>query len=413
MLGLFRCVRSVPRFSQVQNYPLVTRRSLEKRNNIECGFHTTSPRAAIPPVVLIVLRPVLRVVAFVAGRNFRKWWRSLPKDKRQYYWSKIKENKWNIAGGGGVASAMAYWFYISHLEVEPITGRERFSIVSPKQIQELSQLEFDAICVEFANNILPINHPYYARVKRVANRLLHANKHLPQIYTKTWTITVLDDSKNMNAFVLPNGNIFVFTGMLNICTTDDELGMVLGHEISHCLLGHAGENVSREHLLESIKLVLIALAWAILPSDILSLLGYGIGAGAVNATLRYPYSRHLENEADQVGIHLAAKACFDVRAALAFWAKMDVIHEFDQFDSLEWLSTHPSHKTRHAKIEEQLPDAISFRKYCKCPDLPARDPRQELESFRRSISDSRTFKPPVGVFLTVPDMANSAVGRES
>jgi hypothetical protein len=49
----------------------------------------------------------------------------------------------------------------------------------------------------------------------------------------------------------------------------------------------------------------------------------------------------------------------------------------------------------------------------QCPDLPARDPRQELESFRRSISDSRTFKPPVGVFLTVPDMANSAVGRES
>ena len=36
-----------------------------------------------------------------------------------------------------------------------------------------------------------------------------------------------------------NGNIFVFTGMLDICTTDDELGMVLGHEISHCLLGHA------------------------------------------------------------------------------------------------------------------------------------------------------------------------------
>jgi Zn-dependent protease with chaperone function len=40
-------------------------------------------------------------------------------------------------------------------------------------------------------------------------------------------------------FQFQNGNIFVFTGMLNICTTDDELGMVLGHEISHCLLGHA------------------------------------------------------------------------------------------------------------------------------------------------------------------------------
>ncbi len=40
---------------------------------------------------------------------------------------------------------MAYWFYMSHLEVEPITGRERFSIVSTKQIQDLSQLEFEAV----------------------------------------------------------------------------------------------------------------------------------------------------------------------------------------------------------------------------------------------------------------------------
>lgn len=56
--------------------------------------------------------------------------------------------------------------------------------------------------------------------------------------------------------------------------------------------------------------MLIALAWAILPSDLMSLLGYSIGAGAVNAALRYPYSRQLENEADQVGIHLAAKVWF-------------------------------------------------------------------------------------------------------
>lgn len=417
MLGLFRFSRSATRFSKVSYSPPVTpfsRRAFEKRTKIpECGFHTTRPRAAIPPIILIVLRPVLRVVAFLAGRNFRKWWRSLPKNQRQYYWSRIKENKWSIAGGGAISSAMAYWFYVSHLEFEPITGRERFSIVSPKQIQELSQLEFQAICLEFANRIIPTHHPYYTRVKRVANRLLLANKHLPQVYTKTWTITVLDDPGNMNAFVLPNGNIFVFTGMLNICTTDDELGMVLGHEISHCLLGHAGENVSREHLLESIKLVLIALAWAILPSDLLSLLGYSVGAGAVNATLRYPYSRLLENEADQVGIHLAAKACFDVRAAVAFWAKMDLIHEYDQPSSLEWLSTHPSHKTRQAKIEEQLPDAINFRKYCKCPDLPARDPRQELESFRKSMLEGMHKTMPVGVILVVPDMAAHATGKES
>ena len=177
---------------------------------------------------------------------------------------------------------MGYWFYISHLEVEPITGRERFSIVSPKQLQQLSNMEFQAvnylfnfiilvhylmflpqICLEFANYIVPTDHPLYNRVKRVANRLLIANKNMPQIYTKMWTITVLNDPGNVNAFVLPvsletctilifsiliyytfciyfqNGNIFVFTGMLDICSTDDELGIVLGHEMSHSLLGHA------------------------------------------------------------------------------------------------------------------------------------------------------------------------------
>ncbi len=70
-------------------------------------------------------------------------------------------------------------------------------------VRAFSVLFILQICVEFANQIVPIHHPYYARVKQVANRLLVANKQLPQIYTKTWTITVLDDPRNVNAFVLP------------------------------------------------------------------------------------------------------------------------------------------------------------------------------------------------------------------
>lgn len=42
---------------------------------------------------------------------------------------------------------------------------------------------------------------------------------------------------------------------------------------------------------------------------------------------------------------------------------MDIVQEMDE--SVEWLSTHPSHKTRQGNIEGQLPDAIDFRKYCK------------------------------------------------
>ena len=49
---------------------------------------------------------------------------------------------------------------------------------------------------------------------------------LPQVY-------VIDDRKTKNAFVLPGGKIFVFTGILPICANDSGLATVLGHEIGH------------------------------------------------------------------------------------------------------------------------------------------------------------------------------------
>lgn len=59
-------------------------------------------------------------------------------------WFNLNEVNY-IKGGFGFSGAMAYWFYLSHLEVEPITGRERFSIISPKFLAELSQLEFEEV----------------------------------------------------------------------------------------------------------------------------------------------------------------------------------------------------------------------------------------------------------------------------
>ena len=60
------------------------------------------------------------------------------------------------------------------------------------------------------------------RVVDVSNRLLSGNKDIRQIYDKTWTVTVVDQNVK-NAFVLPCGNIFVFTGMLDLCENDDQV----------------------------------------------------------------------------------------------------------------------------------------------------------------------------------------------
>lgn len=67
------------------------------------------------------------------------------------------------------------------------------------------------------------------------------------------------------------------------------------------------ENVTAEHFLSAIKVLLVAILWAVLPTDWISLVSYIFGAEVLDAVVHYPYGRLLENEADQVGLQLAAK----------------------------------------------------------------------------------------------------------
>ena len=80
------------------------------------------------------------------------------------------------------------------------------------------------------------------RVKKVFNRLLEA---LPPKYRKLyeWKVYVIDKPV-INAFALPNGNIFVYKGLVNFVKSDDELAAVLGHEMAHVILRHGAEKIS-------------------------------------------------------------------------------------------------------------------------------------------------------------------------
>ncbi len=79
---------------------------------------------------------------------------------------------------------------------------------------------------EFGEDLLPDKHPAYARVARVANRILRANRDLQQVHGKDWTITVVN-SDIKNAFVLP---VRKKTFFLNIKTHLSSLkGLWLGN----------------------------------------------------------------------------------------------------------------------------------------------------------------------------------------
>lgn len=142
------------------------------------------------------------------------------------------------------------FYYVSHLERVPISGRRRFIDLSPRSEQMLATQALNHTLNEFGHKILPANHPYSSFVKKVAQRLINvlnaANRigpaaagalvgssssaEMTTAAAAEWEVFVVADPTR-NAFVLPGGKIFVFTGILPVVGDEDGLAAVISHEV--------------------------------------------------------------------------------------------------------------------------------------------------------------------------------------
>uniref|UniRef100_A0A8C6TF49 Metalloendopeptidase OMA1, mitochondrial n=1 Tax=Neogobius melanostomus TaxID=47308 RepID=A0A8C6TF49_9GOBI len=339
-------------------------------------FHTSVPRRAIPaPLVWMVLKPLQKLLAIILGRSIRKWWVALPDNRRQLLREWMWLQRWRLAAGAGVALVIIAVFLFTHLDETPLTGRTRLVVFSKENYMELAALLSDEYMAEFAELMLPVSDSRQKVVERVIQHLAQRNKDIPEISEVRWTVHVVQDPK-VNAFVLPNGKVFVFTGMLEAVADVHQLTIVLGHEMAHALLGHSAEQASLSHVVDLLSLILLTAIWAICPRDSLALLGHWAQEKLTQLMFRRPYSRKLEAEADEVGLQLAAKACADVRAGPVFWQQMEMRDRLQgELELPEWLSTHPSHKNRYTQMDRHIPQALVLRENCVCPPLPKSDPR--------------------------------------
>lgn len=349
------------------------------------GFKTSAPQR-VPPLLVALIKPVSRILAMVLGRRFRTWWRKLPHDHKLKVKAFSRQNSRSWGTLGVLLVALVAYGYESHLEECPITHRRRFVALRKDQMEKIADAEFEELLTKFENELLPEHHPYYDRVARVATRILKANQELPQVKEKNWTISVIGEDER-NAFVLPSGNIFVYTGMLSVCENDDQLGVVLSHEIAHTLLGHAAENLSYLNLLSALLIVPLGVAWAFLPNDGIAIVANWFFTKVSELLFELPFARHMETEADEVGLDLASKACFDVREAPVFWGKMEVVANLkDDMQPPEFLSTHPSHNSRQEYLASLLPGALRTRSTCGCPKLGPNDPNDEFQRFLKAVT---------------------------
>ncbi|XP_072294186.1 metalloendopeptidase OMA1, mitochondrial [Eucyclogobius newberryi] len=342
-----------------------------------CGhFHSSAPHRALPaPLVWMVLKPLQKLLTIILGRSLRKWWVALPGNRRQLLREWMWCQRWRLAAGAGLSLVIIAILLFTHLDESPLTGRTRLLVFSKENYMELAAFLSQEYMEEFADGMLPASDPHHQVVERVIQHIAQRNKDIREVSEVDWTVHVVQDPK-VNAFVLPNGKVFVFTGMLDVVSDVHQLTIVLGHEMAHALLGHSAEQASLSHVVDLLSMILLTAIWAICPRDSLALLGHWAQGKLTQLMFSRPYSRKLEAEADEVGLQLAAKACADVRAGPVFWQQMEMRDRLQGEPELpEWLSTHPSHKNRYTQLDRLIPQALELRASCECPILPGTDPR--------------------------------------
>jgi predicted Zn-dependent protease len=228
-------------------------------------------------------------------------------------------------------------------------GREsRFTnLVSAEEIERAATTQYGQLKREAAAKglLAADNHTQLIRLRAIADRLIPlANGWNKRAAQWRWEV-ILIHKKDLNAFCMPGGKIAFFTGILSkLQLTDEEVGMIMGHEMAHALREHARERMG--------KTAATRLGAGLLSS----LLGLGsLGDAALNVganLLTLKFSREDESEADLVGLDLAARAGYDPHAGVSLWQKMMKAAEGAP---PEFISTHPAGPTRVREIEQVLP----------------------------------------------------------
>jgi predicted Zn-dependent protease len=221
--------------------------------------------------------------------------------------------------------------------------REQLLVVSSKEVDQAAAQQYAKTTAEAQKKGLLDRDPAQVqRVQTISKRLIaQVGVFRKDALGWKWESHVIT-SKELNAWCMPGGKMAVYTGLIEkLALSDDELAAIMGHEIAHALREHGRERISQQ----------IAAGAAVGVAG--ALLGLGSGgtdlAGMVaQVTFTLPNSRLHEQEADRIGVELAARAGYDPRAAVNVWKKMS---QSGGGAPPEILSTHPSPASRIKDLE--------------------------------------------------------------
>ncbi len=209
------------------------------------------------------------------------------------------------------------------------------------------------------------NAPLQAEIEKTVNRLVAASER-PDLKYK---VTILN-APAINAFALPNGQLYITRGLVALANDKAEIASVLAHEMGHVIARHAAIREEQAKQAAIISQVV---------SDVLSDPETGALALAKSKLTLASFSRAQEFEADGIGVGISARAGFDPFGASRFLTDMQRNAEIKAAGgnsdprALDFLSSHPA-------TPERVQNALANARQFSGPGAGERDHTEYLAS---------------------------------
>lgn len=247
-----------------------------------------------------------------------------------------------------VIALFGLFSYFSKSQVNPVTGQRQRVSMSVEEERALGLQAVPEMARKMGGILDPRRDPGARTVALVGQRLVERSDARRSPYADNFHFFLLDDSRTVNAFALPGGQIFMTRGLFERLASEDQLAAVLAHEIGHVVGRHSSEQMAKGQLGKTLATA------------------FGIGAGggdrstiktmmaamAANQILQLRYGRADETESDEYGMKYLAQSGYDPHAMLEL---MQILKEAsDGPTPPEFLSSHPLPETRMVRIREIL-----------------------------------------------------------
>ena len=250
-----------------------------------------------------------------------------------------------LAAAGAAAAGVATPL-VAQVDVGSSSGLRK--LVPADELEGAATQEYAKLIADARSKgaLAPADHPQLQRLRAIAARLVPQTAQWNDRARQwRWEVNLIG-SKQINAFCMPGGKIAFYTGILDqLKLTDDEVAMVMGHEMAHALREHARARIAKSQGTGT----LLSLGAQLLGLGQIGDMAASIGTQLL--TLRF--SREDETDADLVGLEVAARGGYNPQAAVSLWEKMG--QAGGGANGPSFLSTHPSGPARIQQLQANVP----------------------------------------------------------